>query len=87
MLVGTNFAQFFIGSLLSTSFLVNQGLYRIGNVDPCQPAINLYVLIKHMSKIDYLGLDGNTLRMFLTVLEEMSVVIVTSLERGDDLSE
>ena len=26
-----------------------------------------------MSKIDYLGLDGNTLRTFLTVLEEMSV--------------
>ena len=26
-----------------------------------------------MNKIDYLGLDGNTLRTFLTVLEEMSV--------------
>ena len=26
-----------------------------------------------MSKFDYLGLDGNTLRTFLTVLEEMSV--------------
>jgi DNA-binding transcriptional LysR family regulator len=27
----------------------------------------------HMSKFDYLGLDGNTLKTFLTVLEEMSV--------------
>ena len=27
-----------------------------------------------MSKIDYLGLDGNTLKTFLTVLEEMSVL-------------
>ena len=26
-----------------------------------------------MNKIDYLGLDGNTLTTFLTVLEEMSV--------------
>ena len=26
-----------------------------------------------MNKIDYLGLDGNTLRTFLTVLEEASV--------------
>ena len=27
----------------------------------------------HMSKIDHLGLDGNALTTFLTVLEEMSV--------------
>jgi DNA-binding transcriptional LysR family regulator len=27
----------------------------------------------HMSRFDFLGLDGNTLRTFLTVLEEMSV--------------
>ena len=31
------------------------------------------MLMAHMSKIDYLGLDGNTLTTFLTVLEEMSV--------------
>ena len=31
------------------------------------------MLMVHMSKIDYLGLDGNTLTTFLTVLEEMSV--------------
>ena len=43
------------------------------DIDLYQPVINSYILIKHMSKIDYLGLDGNTLRTFLTVLEEMSV--------------
>ena len=47
--------------------------HGVVNVDPHQPIINSYILIKHMSKIDYLDLDGNTLRTFLTVLEEMSV--------------
>ena len=31
------------------------------------------MLIEHMSKFDYLGLDGKTLTTFLTVLEELSV--------------
>ena len=35
--------------------------------------INSCILIVHMTKFDYLGLDGNTLTTFLTVLEEMSV--------------
>lgn len=36
-------------------------------------AINSCMLMTHMRKIDHLGLDGNTLTTFLTVLEEMSV--------------
>ena len=31
------------------------------------------MLIEHMSKFDYLGLDGKTLTTFITVLEELSV--------------
>lgn len=36
-------------------------------------SINKCILIRHMSNIDHLGLDGNTLKTFLTVLEEGSV--------------